>query len=189
LADAGAATHTSGYVPTPVDVTLAGLDTSYQAKLIHVASVTIDPATPTPFAASTNYTISDPSGVGVLRTAYADLDYINTEVPITAKNYTGICLQYNTAYQLVPRSLAEITDAGPLDTPINVTAVLDANGNDVDLSWDAVPGATSYKVVWDIDTNGAFSNVLDIVNAPNHTYVAVGDAANFGIRFYRIIAQ
>ncbi len=113
LLDAGAPTSI-GNVVTPTIVTLAALDASYQAKLIHVTNVSIDPAAVSPFTASTNYVITDQSGAGVLRTAYADLDYIGAAFTNSPMDYTGICLQYNTAFQLVPRSLAEIAPSSEI---------------------------------------------------------------------------
>jgi hypothetical protein len=180
LLDAGTAT-THGNVVTPVNVTLAALNDSYQAKLIHVTDVTISPATPTPFAASTNYTISDPSGPGILRIAYADLDYVGTAVPTTAKDYIGVCLRFNTAYQLVPRSLAEITDAfaAPIDVVITVV------GNNIQLNWGAVPGATSYNIYYSLIPGGTWT---EYTTSGINSKTLVGDALNYPHRFYKIIA-
>jgi hypothetical protein len=184
LLDAGAATHTSGYVPVPVDVTLAAFNTSYQAKLVHIKNVTINPATPTPFpsTAGQNYTITDPTGPGILRSAYTDLDYIGTAVPTTAKDYTGVCLQYLTDIQLVPRSLADIVDAflGPISVAVTVS------GNDIHLDWPAVSGATSYIIQWS-DIPGSFSSAQQYTSGTN-SKIITGEALNYPHRFYQVIA-
>jgi len=186
--DAGAATS-SGHVVVPEVKTLAGLATTDQAKLVTINNILFNPATPTPFPTTpaTNYTITDPSGTGVLRTAYLDLDYIGTAVPTTVKNITGVILQYTagspavTTLQFIPRSLADFVDGVP--APINVIVTVD--GDDIHLDWDAVSGATSYKIQVSDTPNGTFT---DLTTSTTNSKVLAGDAGTYGYRFYKIIA-
>ncbi len=180
-ADAGTATNTSGYVPTPVDVTLAGLNTTYQAQLIRIKNVEIDPLVTT-FTSGANITITDPTGTGLIRTAYSDLDYITTATPTDARNYTGICLQYTTTSQFVPRSLADISTSAPIAVGVEVS------GNNVILTWAAVTGATSYIVEYADAPNGTYSVLTTGEFTGATTYEATGDADSYGLRFYRVIA-
>ncbi|MCK9483735.1 MAG: chitobiase/beta-hexosaminidase C-terminal domain-containing protein, partial [Candidatus Marinimicrobia bacterium] len=104
VADPGPATST-GNVVEPVEVTLANLTTDYQAKLVKIKNVVISGTGN--FAASTNYTITDVTGTGVIRTQYADLDYIGQPIPAALQNLTGVVLQYQTTMQFVPRGLSD----------------------------------------------------------------------------------
>lgn len=109
--DPGAATSTGNTV-TPVTVTLANLTTAYQAMLVKVVNTTISGTGN--FAASTNYTITDPGSSGVLRTAYTDLNYIGQPIPLIPQDITGVVLQFNTTMQLVPRNQNDFADYVPL---------------------------------------------------------------------------
>ena len=117
-ANPGAPTSTGNTV-TPVAVTLSNLDASYQAKLVVVNMA--DFAVTGNFAASTNYNITDPSGAGVFRTQYADVNYIGTPIPQETQNITGVVTQYNTTMQLVARSLSDFESASTTDPSITLT--------------------------------------------------------------------
>jgi len=104
--DPGAATSTGNTV-TPVEVTLNNLDATYQAKLIKVVEVSHSETGN--YVQSHNYPITDPSGPGILRTAYSDLNYIGTPISDVPQDIIGVILQYQTALQLVPRSLSDFT--------------------------------------------------------------------------------
>jgi len=130
--DPGTATST-GNVITPEAVTLLALDTSYQGKLVKILNVSF--AARAIFAASTTYDISDLTGSGVVRTQYADLDYIGETIPTTPKDITGVILQYNTTMQFVPRSWAEFEDGGTVPVELSsFTAVVTAE-NFVAIHW------------------------------------------------------
>jgi len=111
--DPGAPTS-QGNVLTPTSVTLANLNDSYQAKLIKVSEVTFDVTGN--FANSTNYPITDPSGSGVIRTQYSDLDYIGEPIPTDPQDITGVVLQFNTTMQFIPRGLSDFEAIVP-DSP------------------------------------------------------------------------
>jgi hypothetical protein len=175
----------TGNVVNPVDVTLANLNTSYQGKLIRIAGVATDSTgvwggTPT---ATKNYNITDPTGTGVLRTAYIDLDYIGTAIPTTAKTYVGVALEFNGVMQLVPRSLAEITESAPPAVPVDVAAVV--TGNDIVLSWSVSANATSYIIKAADAPDGVFTQ---IGTSGTTGYTDSGAAASFGKKFYQVIA-
>lgn len=105
-ADPGSATSTGNTV-TPVEVTLANLDNTYQAKLVKIIDVSNSETGN--YVSGHNYNISDPSGSGVLRTAYSDLDYIDTPISEDPQNVIGVILQFQSSIQLVPRSLSDLT--------------------------------------------------------------------------------
>ncbi len=97
-----------GNTITPTLVTLNDLDHSYQAKLVRINNLTIDDAGQ--FVASTNYDLSSPSGTGIMRTAYTDLDYIGHDIPSVPQNLIGVVLQFDEILQLVPRSSGDFED-------------------------------------------------------------------------------
>lgn len=112
--DPGAATSTGNTV-IPQEVTLANLTTSYQGKLVKVRNVSFSGTGS--FAATTNYPISDPSGAGVIRTHYSDVDFIGQPIPEVPNNITGVVLQFNATMQLIPRALNDF--ASIYDITIN----------------------------------------------------------------------
>jgi len=112
-ADPGAPTSTGNTI-TPVEVTLDALDATYQAQLVKVNFVDFN--TTGNFSQGSNYTITDPSGNGVMRTQYSNLDYIGTPIPETTQNLTGVIMQYSSTMQLIPRSLEDFEDA-PITDP------------------------------------------------------------------------
>jgi len=186
----GAATST-GHAVTPLQTTLTGLNTTMQGKLVQISNITVDatgdfgitPPATTP--ATTNYNVTDPSGSGVLRVAYIDLDYVGTAIPTTAKNYIGVVLEYNGTMQFVPRSLAEITEPASIIPPEDV--VITIIGNDIQITWTNQPNATAgYKVEY-CDTPYGDYDTLTIVN--DNSYFGLGEAGLVGTRFYRIRAR
>jgi len=116
--DPGAASSTGNAV-MPADVSLDALDNSYQAQLVTVNFADFE-ATGN-FAASQNYTITDPSGSGVMRTQYSDVDYIGEPIPTTTQNITGVILQFSSTMQLIPRSLDDFEEANITDPFIAVS--------------------------------------------------------------------
>ncbi len=70
----------------------------------------------------------------------------------------------------------------PPDTPENV--VITHDGADVTISWDAVTGATSYKICSDTDPYGAFTNIV----VENHPASPWSGAASDSKLFYHVIA-
>jgi hypothetical protein len=183
----GAPTST-GNIITPQDVTWATMDPSYQGKLVKFSSVSfIDVGN---FAAPITYNVTDPSGAGVVRTQYVDLDYIGTAIPTAPKNIVGVILQYTTGappvtvMQFVPRSLAEFTEAAPPAAPIDV--VVTKVGNDIQLNWANDPAVTSWKVYYSDDPNGVYTLGPIVIT---NSCLLLGDASTYGKRFYYVTAN
>jgi len=107
-ADPGAANSTGNTV-TPATMALSELINN-QGKLVKVLGVTITGTGN--FAASTSYNLNG-SASTVIRTQYADLNYVTTPtaIPTISQDITGVVLVYTTTAQLVPRSSADIVNA------------------------------------------------------------------------------
>jgi uncharacterized repeat protein (TIGR02543 family) len=92
---------------SPVDPIVFAMDEitpDDQAKLIQflgVSFVGIDEGDE--FANGTNYTITDGENEFVLRTDFWNVDYIGEEIPHGTLNIAGVFLQYQEAFQLIPR--------------------------------------------------------------------------------------
>jgi len=112
----GAATS-SGNIIEPEVVAVGNLTTDYQAKLVKLNEVLITSALQTTFVAANNYTLNGIATSPILRTQYADLNYIGTALPTTAQNIVGVVLQYGTVTQFIPRSLSEIVESIPPNPP------------------------------------------------------------------------
>jgi hypothetical protein len=126
--DPGAATST-GNVVVPEAVTLANLNTTHQAKLVKVNYTTITGTGN--FVPVFNYPLTDPSGAGVMRTHYSDLNYIGTAIPVAPQNLTGVVLQFNAITQLIPRALSDFevsVDPSLTATPNTLSGFLYAAG-------------------------------------------------------------
>ncbi|ASB49751.1 chitobiase/beta-hexosaminidase C-terminal domain-containing protein [Alkalitalea saponilacus] len=114
--DPGEATSTENTI-VPQEVTLLTLitaltnDTSdYQARLVSVKDLTINTEDPV-FEAGTSYELKDAEDYTlILRTAYADLDYIDMEITDKKYHITGVILQFRDDIQLVPRAWADFEE-------------------------------------------------------------------------------
>ncbi|MFW5793363.1 MAG: DUF5689 domain-containing protein [Bacteroidota bacterium] len=82
-----------------------------QAKLIKLENVSfVDITEGQLFENGTNYTITDGVNEFVLRTDFWNVDYIETEIPHNQLSITGVIIQYNEDFQIVPRFAADIED-------------------------------------------------------------------------------
>ncbi|TCO09748.1 chitobiase/beta-hexosaminidase C-terminal domain-containing protein [Natronoflexus pectinivorans] len=114
--DPGAATSNENTI-VPQEVSLLTLitaltnDTSdYQARLVIVKDLTID-TEESIFEAGTSYALTDAEDYSlILRTAYADLDYIDMEITDKKYHITGVILQFRDDIQLVPRAWADFEE-------------------------------------------------------------------------------
>ncbi|NPB04317.1 MAG: hypothetical protein GXO39_07910 [Thermotogae bacterium] len=89
-------------VPDPLVITIADVGEPYEGMLARIDNVQFLDTTGT-FAGSTNYTVTD--GVDNLTVRIdADTDIPGMEVPNEVLSIIGIVGQYNTTYQLLPRS-------------------------------------------------------------------------------------
>ena len=125
--DPGAAVS-QGNVVIPLELELADITPAHQAQLIIVRNVSFaTPANPN-FAPSTNYTVNDASGSGILRTpnVNAALDYFGTPVPTTNRDLVALVNQFNADMQIMPRSLDDFISLDYFD--LNFT-VVDESGN------------------------------------------------------------
>lgn len=166
--DPGAATSTSNSV-TPVEVTLDALDNSYQAQLVTVNFADFEDAGN--FASGQNYTITDPSGSGVVRTQYSDVNYIGEPIPTTTQNITGVILQFSSTMQLVPRSLADFEEANITDPFI---AVSPATLNGFSYEVGSGPSAEQSFVVSALNLTADLS-----LDAPANYEISLGTGGSF----------
>lgn len=93
----------SGSVPTPIKVEAADIGEQYESQLITVENVTIaEDATGTNKAVvgATNFVVRDELSTGV-------------QAGTTYESITGILVEYNGTYQLVPRSAADLKTQAP----------------------------------------------------------------------------
>ena len=106
VTDPGVATSTNNTV-TPIEATLTNY-ANYPGQLVKITGLTI--VETGSFAASTNYTLSDGTNSGVLRTQYSDLPYVGTAIPTVPQDITGVVLMFNSTAQLVPRTAADFSN-------------------------------------------------------------------------------
>jgi hypothetical protein len=98
-------------IQTPQVVSIADYlanNENYEAQLIKLENVTIDPNGDTEFQSSSSYDVTDGTDTVVLRTYFPDI--VNVTIPTTAVNLTGIAGQYNTTIQIYPRGDNDIEE-------------------------------------------------------------------------------
>lgn len=178
-ADPGAATS-SDNVLVPEVRTLLSLTAADQAKLIKVMNVTITHPTYTDFPASAqNLTATDATAALTLRT-FVNTDYANTPIPADPVNLTCLVGQFGTTMQIGHRFLSDIeATGGALDSPV-VTII--KSGNNVQLSWPDVDGASSYRVESSNDPYAGFG----FVGTTNDINYSV--PASEAKKFFQVIA-
>lgn len=178
IADPGPATSTNNVV-IPVVRTLATITSADQAKLLKIMNVTLDATTVNFQAIAENINATDASGPGVMRT-FPATDYSGTPIPVDPVDIVCLGGQYNTTMQFSPRFLADITPAaGTLEAPI--VSISEAAGT-ITLTWNAVAGATSYRVE---GSNDPYSGYIQVTIVTTGTTWS-GPAA--AMKFYRVIA-
>ncbi len=102
IADPGNASSSNNIV-NPEIVTLDGLNSAHQAKLVQVWNASFQDGGN--FDTGQNYTLNSPNGTGVFRTAFFDADYIGTAIPSQPQIITAIVQQFNETMQITARSL------------------------------------------------------------------------------------
>lgn len=96
----------SGNVIAPQILTAATISANiemYESELVRINNVTIPAGT---FAAATNYTVSDGTNI-VLRTLFAESDYITMAAPTAAVNMVCLVGETTTGVQVTPRASAD----------------------------------------------------------------------------------
>jgi len=177
-ANPGAATST-GNVVVPELRTLASLTSADQAKLIKVENIMVD-ATNVNFGTfAENINVTDPTATLVMRT-FPATDYSSTAIPTVAQDIICLVGEFSGTMQISPRFLSDFSNhaGGTLEAPIVSINVV---GNTINLSWDAVAGATSYRVEGSSDPYGTFTPVTTV------TGTAYNGAAE-GMKFFKVIA-
>jgi hypothetical protein len=159
VTDPGVATSTNNTV-TPVEATLTNYG-NYPGQLVKITGLTI--AETGSFAASTNYTLSDGTNSGVLRTAYSDLPYIGSAIPTVPQDIVGVVLIYNSTAQLVPRTADDFSN-----TVIESPTIFVAEVN--------VPAMSAY-----VDASDSETITVNGVNLTTDITLSLGgaDAAQF----------
>ncbi|MFW9596696.1 MAG: chitobiase/beta-hexosaminidase C-terminal domain-containing protein, partial [Paludibacter sp.] len=123
--DPGVATST-GKTITPALVEVADL-VNYPAQLVKAKNVKFD-ATGN-FKAGENYVLTGTTSV-VVRTQYADLDYVANAIaiPTETKDIIGVVLIYNATTQLIPRSTADFVVATSVNNPSSKSGIYASEG-------------------------------------------------------------
>lgn len=172
--DPGAATSTGNTV-TPLALALADLST-HQAELVKVSGLTISDYSGGTgvLTASKSFNLNGATNP-VLRTQYADLNYIGKAIPTTPQDIVGVVLLYNTTTQLVPRSSSEMIATGVNTIKDNAGVYVSAGK----IKFDAAAGETVevYNTVGQKIYNAAtVAGMNEIaVNTKGVTIVKVGN--------------
>ncbi len=178
VADPGEATSSNNVVEPEVR-TLASLSAVDQAKLIKVMNVTITGAATFPPNAE-NLTATDPTASLTLRT-FQGADYAGTAIPTDPVNLTCLVGQYSDTMQIGHRFLSDIEEiGGQLASPVVDLSLMD---NMLYLGWNAVSGASSYRVEAADDPYAATFSVLGTTTDPG--MLITPSSAK---KFYRVIA-
>jgi hypothetical protein len=181
-----------GNALTPVPATIAGLladAENLEGQLVTLSGVTLlDPASWPPAGDWVNMEVQVGADVLTLRID-ADTDIDGSAAPGTNEiNVTGVFSQYDTSspyfggYQIIPRMRSDITDySASLEAPV---VSVDIAGALVNISWEAVAGATDYIIY---ESTDAYTNFTVAV-------ASTGDVTSYGFfmpaqnTFYRVVA-
>jgi hypothetical protein len=127
IADPGAP-KSSGNEVVPEEITIEQLNGNiglYENKYIKLVNVTPVDAGAT-FAVNTDYIISDGTNTAILRTTFADLDYIGGTIP-GPSDISGVTMSYNGVMKIIPRFTADFyvysSDATLSDLEVSGTSI------------------------------------------------------------------
>lgn len=126
--------HSSGNtLPAPAAITITQIGESYEGQLVEIKNVSIVNASGT-FAGNQNYEFTDGANTGEFR--------VNTNSPIVGQviptgkiNLIGICSQFYSTYQLLPRDMNDLVSADPVNF-ISPVTVKEITTTSVTLSWE-----------------------------------------------------
>jgi len=107
--DPGPATS-SNLVHNPLELSVTEFNSNfekYESRLIRINHLQFDQAGEV-FLELMNYTTRIGNDIAVLRTEFANADFLGTMIPDSA-NVTGIAVQLNATSKIAPRSLADIS--------------------------------------------------------------------------------
>ena len=124
----------SGSVITPIELTCEELladAESYEAQLVTLTNVVINPINVDTFAYNKYYNLNGNTNpkMGV---RYNDLDLIGETIPTVAQNITGVIFDYNGTYEIFPRSMADLENYEdiPIVDPQTFYVALNVAGSD-----------------------------------------------------------
>lgn len=95
-------------VPAPVKRTLDELTADDQGRLVVIEDVSFDVADGAVFTGGQNYNISDPSGTGIFRAEFREVDYIGAPVPQEETTVVAIVHMFFEEVQVIARSFRDM---------------------------------------------------------------------------------
>ncbi len=153
----------------PMEVTLSELNEELQGMLALVRSVHFAEENPEIWMHNTTYYIFDGTGTGEIRTPnYPDLlDYFGLPVPDTPQDIAGVLHQRYDITRLIPRMLADFSEAGDPDGELPGDSNCDGTVNvlDVITSVNYFVGLDPHPFCFEnADVNGdGVINILDVI--------------------------
>ena len=182
VADPGTATSTGNTV-TPEVRTFDSLTSADQAKLIKVMNVTLDSSSGNFLTTAQNINATQADSTLTLRT-FANTDYNGTAIPVAAVNITCLVGQFGTGMQISPRFLSDFeTIGGTPDAPV---VSIESHVDGVRIFWEAVDGASGYRVEYSDNPADGFTPFVDgVLGASTLEYI---DSTTADKMFYRVIA-
>lgn len=113
LPTTNASVASSGNVVTPQAVTVTDLLANveaYESELVQLSNASFTTADGTlAFTTNANFNLNDGSGDVAFRTLFAEANYIGQVVPSGPRNMAVLVAEFNTAVQVVARSLTDLT--------------------------------------------------------------------------------
>ena len=113
LPTVNATVASSGNVVTPQTITVTDLLANveaYESELVQLSNASFTTAGGTlAFTTNANFNLNDGSGDVAFRTLFAEANYIGQVVPSGPRNMAVLVAEFNTAVQVVARSLTDLT--------------------------------------------------------------------------------
>lgn len=113
LPTVNATVASSGNVVTPQTITVTDLLANveaYESELVQLSNASFTTADGTlAFTTNANFNLNDGSGDVAFRTLFAEANYIGQVVPSGPRNMAVLVAEFNTAVQVVARSLNDLT--------------------------------------------------------------------------------
>ena len=130
--------YQGGMKRTPALITPSQMNESFESELVTIENVTFDPGQGTTFSSGTyDFHSGSQSGVIYIRTGSPIIGYT---IPAGSVTLTGICSQFSSTYQLIPRSRDDIASGN-----INITSAV---------SMDNLT-TNGFRLQWKTDVNGS----------------------------------
>ncbi len=165
----GFTVHSTGNtLPDLKIVTVDEIGEAYESQLIKVENIQIEGSSGT-FSGDSNYDFTDGTNSSEMR-IYRDSPIVGEIIPGGEFSLVAICSQYNSTYQLLPRTMDDLILGGGISITSSVE-VFDITTTSFTLGWRSNSGGTPYVRYGSSNNESSLTNIKQGDSTSSDEYV------------------